>query len=146
RLELGVGRVPDVGSEQPHASRARSMQADDLAQQHRLPAAASAHQRDQVSAPYAQVDALVHDLLAEVSLQRLDFDHRVVFGGGHARFGYARRRVAHSPSACSSTANSASSTMTTTIDCTTVEVVLRPIERASRLTVIPIRHPITAIA
>ena len=38
----------------------------------------------------------------------------------------------------------ASSRITATMLCTTVEVVLMPIERVSRLTVRPIEQPITA--
>ena len=50
------------------------------------------------------------------------------------------------PSSCSRTANSASSRITQTMPCTTVEVVLMPMERASRLTVIPARQPMSAMA
>src|SRR5690606_34881612 len=129
RRELGRARAPDVGAQKPDASRGRPVQADDLAQEHRLAAAAAADERDQLAAADSQVDAVVHHLRAEARAHRVDLDDR----------------IAHSSSSCSSTANSASSRITATMLCTTVEVVLMPIERVSRLTDRPIRQPITAM-
>jgi hypothetical protein len=52
----------------------------------------------------------------------------------------------HQSSSWNSTANSASSRITATMLCTTVDVVWMPIERVSRLTVMPMRQPITAMS
>src|SRR5690606_5688819 len=93
--------------------------------------AAAADDRDQLAGAYRQVDAVVHHLAPEAGRHALQRDHR---------------HRAQRPIPCSTTANSASITITPTIACTTVDVVLTPIVRVSRAPVMPIRQPITAIS
>jgi hypothetical protein len=74
RVERG-----DVVAEQQHAARARPLQADDLAQQHRLARSAAAGQPEDLAAAHAQVQPVVHGVAAEAGADLLQLDDR---GGG----------------------------------------------------------------
>ena len=129
-VHLLVARLPDAAPEQAHRAAGRPQEADDLLEQHRLAGAAAADQGGDLAADDRKGDAVVHDVGAEA---RADVDDlEGVF--------------AHTPARCKAIAKTASSTITQTMLCTTVEVVCSPTLRASRSTDRPMRQAITAMA
>src|SRR5690606_28277223 len=138
-----------------HRAGAGAQQADRLAQQDRLAGAAAADQRHQLAAADGEVDPGVDLLAAQARLDADELDDRlgrrsVARRGGGCGRGRGRgaggrlgRTPLHRPTSCRITAITASSRITATMLCTTVDVVLIPIERVSRLTDRPIAQPIT---
>ena len=114
-----------VLAEQPHASGGRSLQAHHLAQQHRLAGAASTDERHDLPGIDLEAHAVVHDGVAEARDDLLQ-----------ANEGWCHQI----PRRWSTTANAASSRMTQTMLCTTVDVVCSPTLRASRDTDSPMRQ------
>src|SRR5690606_18352637 len=105
---------------------------------------AAADQRDQLAAADGEVDPLVDLPPAEPCLDPDQLDDRLGLRHGRPHAGRFDR-AAHRPTSWRITAMTASSRITATMLWTTVEVVLIPIERVSRLTDKPIEQPITPI-
>ncbi len=124
--------LPDVGAEQTDVPAGRTLQSDDLAHQHGLTGAAAADQGVERATLQRETDSIVHRLLTEARDDRINFEDR-------------RQAVLHTPISWKNTANAASSRITATMLCTTVDVVAMPTARVSRATDIPMRQPITAI-
>src|SRR5690606_14799657 len=83
---------------------------------------------------HVQVEPVVHDLFAETIHQSAHPDDRITLHAGH-----------HQPISISQMAKNASSTITSEIDCTTLEVVRSPSDCAVPLTCSPSRQPIKLI-
>src|SRR5262245_291215 len=128
-VHLALVGAPHVLAQQLDAAGGGSQQADRLLQQHRLAGAAAADQCHHFAAFDPEAHAVVDQIAAEPGDHRVDLQHR-----------------SHQMSnRCNVTANTASSTMTQTMLCTTVEVVCSPTLRASRATARPMRHAIIAM-
>jgi hypothetical protein len=141
-----VARLADVGAQHvapEHADLARLglLQADDRTHQHRLAGAGAAHHAENLAAPQVDLEALVHDLVAEAILEAAHLnDVAALVRAFRARIGpvLGQLNCAHiHPIELKKTANTASSTMTRKIACTTAAVVLKPTSSALFLTCIP---------
>src|SRR5690606_37445242 len=116
----------------PDASPAGAPQADNGAQQHRFARARTADHAEDLTREGVQIQVLVHGLLAEAVDQPAD---------RHQGFAF----VAHQSITMQNRAASASSRMTTKMDCTTAEVVCSPTDSALPRTLKPSMQPMMAI-
>src|SRR5690242_8420054 len=130
-------QVVQVFPEQPHAACVGAAQAQDRAQQHRLAAAGTAHDAEDLAAVDVEVEVLVHDLFAELAAQAAHLHQSFAGVGG--------RRDGHQPISMKNSAAMASTMITRKIDCTTLDVVRSPTDCALPCTLKPSRQPITAI-
>src|SRR6185436_2101984 len=129
RVQLVGARAPDVGAEQPDRAARGPDQPDRLLQQHRLAGSAGADERHHLAPADREAHPVVDHLGAEARDHGIGFEHPL----------HQRSRL------WSATAKIASRTMTQTMLCTTVEVVLSPTLRASRATSNPMRQAIMAM-
>src|SRR5690606_33212152 len=119
-------------AEHPDASPAGAPQADTGAQQHRFARARTADHAADLTRDGVQLQDVVPGPLAEVVDQPADL---------HQGFAF----VAHQSISMKNRAASASSRMTTKMDCTTAEVVCSPTDSALPLTLKPSMQPMMAI-
>src|SRR5690606_10423903 len=119
-------------AEHPDASPAGAPQADNGAQQHRFARARTADHAEELTREDGQIQVFLHGLLAEAVDQPADL---------HQGFAF----VAHQSISMKNRAASASSRMTTKMDCTTAEVVCSPTDSALPLTLKPSMQPMMAI-
>src|SRR6478672_2372324 len=120
-----------IGAEYFDGAGVRRAQAEDRAHQHRLAAARTAD----LAGAHVEVEILVHDLLAEAVDQPAHADHRrVIVADCH-----------HHPICMNQIAAIASSTITSEMVCTTLDVVRSPTDCAVPSVCRPSRQPISAM-
>src|SRR5688572_27340560 len=122
-------------------------QAEDRAHQYRLAGAGATDHAEDLAAAHLQVEAFVHDLLAESVVEAAHADDRLVVALLVAALlaTRLRRRRHHHSIRMNQSAMIASRMITSEIACTTLEVVRSPTDCAVPSTCRPSRQPTSAI-
>src|SRR3990172_7509114 len=132
----GLTQAADVLPEHGDRAGGGAVEADDRAQQNRLAAARSADDAEDLARLHVEVEAVMHDLSAELSAQAPDRDHRL-----RGFRGCRRHAPTYMPRRENRIENRASKTITRKIDSTTDWVVSRPTLSALPRTRRPSKQP-----